>query len=151
MKNFWSATYYLSSFLVALLGSLVIIGWLNDYIFLIKIHPNFTPMQFNTALCFALLGLSLIFIRFKVTYFLLTTTFIIAFGTLIQWITGVDFGLDQFFITTQFGNNELFPGRMVPNSAVSFSLISIFLLLFKINNNYFTSRLMVAASFFACV
>ena len=38
------------------LGGMVMLGWLLRSAPLVRIHPDFNPMVFNTALCFALAG-----------------------------------------------------------------------------------------------
>ena len=42
--------------LLLLLGSIVMAGWWLEVRFLVRILPGYTPMVFNTALCFALAG-----------------------------------------------------------------------------------------------
>ena len=42
--------------MLVLLGALVISGWWFSSLTLVRVLPQFTPMVFNTALCFALAG-----------------------------------------------------------------------------------------------
>lgn len=49
----------IGSLLLLSLGISVCVGWYTHTEALLQIHPSFVPMQFNTALGFTLLGLSL--------------------------------------------------------------------------------------------
>jgi len=42
--------------LLVLLGGTVMLGWLLQLSPLVRVLPGFTPMVFNTALCFVLAG-----------------------------------------------------------------------------------------------
>src|SRR5260221_5435894 len=46
--------------LLALLGGVVMFGWWMQSSPLVRVLPGFTPMVFNTALCFVLAGRSLL-------------------------------------------------------------------------------------------
>ncbi len=89
-------------------------------------------MRANTALCFILSGLSLFFFQTDsqshskrlFAQMSATIVFFIALGTLIQYGTGLNFGIDEFLFKDTTPASILFPGRMAPISAVSFILIS---------------------------
>nr|WP_136250243.1 ATP-binding protein [Ningiella ruwaisensis] len=83
-------------------------------------------MQFNTALCFALLGMAGIIkvaISARVALVPVFICFSIAVLTLFEYLIHVDFGLDTLFFQPN-DTNMLFPGRMAPNTAVSFVAVS---------------------------
>ena len=41
---------------LVLLGGAVILGWHTHTLVLVQVRPSFAPMQYNTALCFFLIG-----------------------------------------------------------------------------------------------
>ena len=46
---------------ILILGCVVMLGWILRITALIQILPTLVPMQFNTALCFALIGSAALF------------------------------------------------------------------------------------------
>ena len=48
-----------------MLGLLVILGWHSHSIILVKIHPSFISMMYNTALVFLLAGLGMLALIFR--------------------------------------------------------------------------------------
>jgi hypothetical protein len=84
-----------------LVGLLIIISWNAHWQAILQMLPSSAPMQFNTALCFVLFGAGL---------FLLTTSRAImaswlggaaaffALLTLLEYLTGRDFNIDQIFL-----------------------------------------------------
>jgi hypothetical protein len=87
------------------LSLVVIAGWKLESVFLTQIHSNYPAMQFNTALCFGLAGLALLFLEFKIK---LTTKFaavwlgLLSGSTLLQYLTGLNFGIDLLFHENPF-------------------------------------------------
>jgi len=121
----------LCGLITAVLGLLVLFGWYTQNIALIQVHPNFAPMQYNTALGFLLGGLGLVSLTLKRS----PLSFILGFAclflggvTLIQYIFGVDLGLDEFFIKAYVNVKTTHPGRMAPNTALCFSLMGLVLI-----------------------
>ncbi|TAL63052.1 MAG: hypothetical protein EPN84_05515, partial [Legionella sp.] len=111
-----------------LLGLLVLIGWLNHWIFLIQIHPRFSPMQFNTALCFVLSGIALILLNNnlnKWSYIPIALVIIMAGTTLIEYTFNLNLGIDQLFIQAYLTNTPKYPGRMAPNTTMGFIFIAV--------------------------
>jgi CHASE3 domain sensor protein len=112
---------------VALLGLLVIASWYAHWRPVLQMLPDTAPMQYNTALCFVLSGAGL---------FLLTTSrtgiapwpcgaaALIALLTLLEYLTGRDFIIDEFFLKPYFEVATTYPGRMSPLSAACFIFIS---------------------------
>jgi PAS domain S-box-containing protein len=110
---------------VALLGGSVLIGWALDIAALRSIAPGLVEMKANTASCFVLMGLGLVFAHFRKTFavaevcsFVVIT---VAIVTLSQYLTGRNVGLDEFL----FGDSlsvamRLPPGRMAFATAVAF-------------------------------
>lgn len=53
----WAALIVrISASLLVLMGCVVMSGWAIQSPAIVQINPTFTPMQFNTALCFVLSG-----------------------------------------------------------------------------------------------
>jgi len=111
-----------------LLGVIVIVGWQTNNVTLVQVLPTFVPMQYNTALGFVLCGLGLLFTvyerpRFAVPVGVLAAT--IGVTTLLQYIFGFNFGIDQLFHDHDITVKTSHPGRMAPNTAVCFSLVGL--------------------------
>jgi hypothetical protein len=120
------------SIAVLAVSSVVLIGWMLKNSTLIQIHPSFVPMQFNTALCFAisaigvLLGLSG---RSSMSVVFGLTVMVISFLTILQYMLGVNFHIDQLFIDFYISTLTPFPGRMGINTAICFFISGLSLVL----------------------
>ncbi|RDH85701.1 MAG: hypothetical protein DIZ80_01890 [endosymbiont of Galathealinum brachiosum] len=115
-----------------LLGLMVLFGWYTNNSSLIQVSPEFVPMQYNTALCFVLSGLSAysIFKRKNVIASMFAfVTICIAILTLSQYVLITDFGIDQFFMQHAITVKSFYPGRMAPETAFSFIIVSSSLIL----------------------
>ncbi len=118
------------SCLVALLGLVVIIGWLTSNTLLIQISTQFAPMQFNTALGFLLVGLGLALTILKYRKLSLISGGVVAMLALLtlgEYIFQVNLGIDELFISHALQGDVLYPGRMAPNTAFCFLLIGLYL------------------------
>ncbi|PCI80779.1 MAG: hypothetical protein COB20_02680 [SAR86 cluster bacterium] len=119
---------FIGALFPAILGIVVLGGWHTQTEFLIQVLPSFVPMQYNTALGFLLAGIGFLALnvgRSSIAKVCAGLVGIIGGLTLIEYLSGVDLGIDQLFmehyITTQTSN----PGRMAPNTALCFTLVSI--------------------------
>ncbi len=116
-------------------ASLVLIGWWFRIEIFVTAVPGLAPMVFNTALCLALLGVGTIFVgmgRERSPVCVLAPSLVVALGgiVLVQHLTGLDFGVDEWFNTTRFADplgSE--SGRMAPNTALTLVLLGFALLL----------------------
>jgi signal transduction histidine kinase len=113
--------------LAILLGTLVLIGWAIHAALLIQVMPDLAPMQRNTAVSFALIGLALLGIvrrKPRLTLFGSTIAGTIAAASLFEYLLRIDFGIDEFlggaYITTQTSD----PGRMSPTTALCFIVLA---------------------------
>lgn len=90
-------------------------------------------MQFNTALCFLLLGSALFLSRYRsVSILLALTCFFVAFTTELQYIFDLDFGLDTLLIQApDVFDRVSHHGRMSPATAIAFCLTALTMLLGK--------------------
>ena len=115
----------IGAFLLLGMGLVVIYGWFIGSVSLIQIQPQFVPMQFNTALGFVLIGFSLLgFInhRRKLVKYLGLVLVLLGGLTLAQHIFGVNLGIDELFMKHYITIATSQPGRMAPNTALSFLL-----------------------------
>ena len=114
--------------LTTLLGLVVIVGWQTNNVTLVQVLPTFVPMQYNTALGFVMCGLGLLLIVFDRNRFAVPVGAIAALigsATLLQYIFGLNFGIDQLFHDHDITVKTSHPGRMAPNTAVCFTLFGL--------------------------
>ncbi len=107
------------------LGLMVLVGWYAHNVTLVQVHPTFVPMQYNTALGFLLCGAGLLFIVFnrpRMAGVVGGLAAVIGFLTLIEYSAGVDLGIDQLLMEHYITVKTSHPGRMAPNTALSFFL-----------------------------
>ena len=122
---------------LTLMGVFVMVGWFLQNPNIVQINPSFVPMQFNTALCFALSGVGFVFLRQKQNNIRLVISiilFAIPALTLIQYIFGINIGLDELFIQHTITVKTSHPGRMAPNTATCFILTAVVFLINRFQN-----------------
>lgn len=115
--------------LTSVLGLAVIVGWFLQDSALLRIHPSFEPMRFNTALGFLMSGAALLSFSWKrglMKPFGLASC-LLGILTFFQYVSGIDIGIDQIFV--QDAVSSTYPGRMAPNTALGFSFIGAAILL----------------------
>lgn len=111
--------------LSSILGLSVLFGWYTHNASLIQLSAVFVPMQFNTALGFLLSGLGLLLIiRGYRRAGAACGIFVLFLGllTLVEYVLGIDIGIDQLLMQHHITAETSFPGRMAPNTALGFSL-----------------------------
>jgi PAS domain S-box-containing protein len=114
------------------LGAMVLLGWYLHEPALIQINPAFVPMQYNTALGFALSGLALLGLAASCTRIaLISGSIVLLTGalTLIEYSFGVNLHIDQLFMEHYIDLMTLNPGRMAPNTALCFTLTGLAVLI----------------------
>jgi len=114
--------------LTALLGVVVIFGWHTGNTNLVQVLPTFVPMQYNTALGFVLCGFGLLFALFgKSRLAVVAGALAATVGglTLIEYVFGVNLGIDQLFHEHEITVKTSHPGRMAPNTALCFTLVGL--------------------------
>lgn len=143
----------IASMIVILVGCVVFVGWIFDIIILKSVYPGFVTMKANTAIGFLFAGIALWLLndeqssqqwRIAADIFSMIVT-LLGGLTLCQYIFGLDFGIDQLFFkeaSGAIGTSQ--PGRMAPNTALSFIFIGIALFLM----NKKTVRLFLFSHFF---
>ena len=118
--------------LPVLLGSIVIFGWHSHLTALIQILPEFVPMQYNTALCFIFAGTALLMLqleRLALSRAAATLCLLVASLTMLQYLASINLGIDEMFMEHYVTVQTPDPGRMAPNTALSFILTSACILL----------------------
>lgn len=107
------------------MGLVVVAGWHWHIETLVQIHPDYTPMQHNTALGFILSGIGLLAYLYNHSHItLISGTLVIATGllTLTEYLIDIDPGIDQLFMEHYLTTKSTFPGRMSPSTAITFIL-----------------------------
>ncbi|GEM_PF-1446062 len=111
-----------------LLGVTVLLGWYLHQPALIQVSPAFVPMQYNTALGFALSGLALLALSGAWRRTAALSGFavlLVGVLTLFEYLSGVDLHIDQLFMEHYIDLQTSNPGRMAPNTALCFSLTGL--------------------------
>lgn len=125
-------------------GATALIGWWLSRPLFNSVLPGLGTMKPNTALCFMVSGLSLAGLLAEsrrttggaINRFLLriqplaaTLLLLIAGSTLISYVLQMPTGIDKLFVPDDSPNSlRVFPWRMSPISAISFSLLAIAML-----------------------
>ena len=121
----WTTAVITAGCISAALGLLVLVGWYTHSVVLIQVLPAFVPMQYNTALGFFLCGAGLAALaygRLPVAIACGSVAGAVGVLTLAEYIFGVNLGLDQLFMEHYITVETSHPGRMAPNTALSFGL-----------------------------
>ncbi len=137
---------------VALFGLLIIASWYAHWRPILQMLRDTAPMQYNSALRFILLGTGLFLLttaRAKIAPWLGGAVLILTLLTLLQYLTGRNFGIDQIFFKPYFEFNRIYPGRMSPLAAVCFIFISVGIILVGANKKW--RHRLTAAGMLACV
>ena len=111
--------------LVILLGGIVLMGWFIESAPLVQLRPQLVPMQFNTALGFVFCGAGLLFLIYGRRQLAMSCgVFSLALGllTVLEYLYGLDFGIDQFFLEPFTAVKTTYPGRMAQATALAFIL-----------------------------
>jgi PAS domain S-box-containing protein len=127
------------------LGGVVLLGWVAGVQRLVQLLPSFPSMKANTAVCFVLLGSSLVLAQQErhesLRRALALVVVSIAAATGLEDIFGIDLRIDELLLQDTY--SKLAPGRMAPESFVNFTLLG--LALFSSRRSTWSSRLAYAA------
>lgn len=98
----------------------VMLSWKLGVESMVRVHPAWSPTQFNTALSCALLALSSLSlaVSWRTARILAGLAALLSGATGLQDLTGVSFGIDEIFHRHQFGETGALPGRMSVNSCL---------------------------------
>jgi PAS domain S-box-containing protein len=113
--------------LLIALSTSVLIGWYIHSTRLVQVSPEFAPMQFNTAFCFLLSGIALCLrgSHPRISGLLGALTLLFSSLILFQYVFQINLGIDTLFINPYINTRTFYPGRMAPNTAISFVLIGL--------------------------
>ncbi len=138
---------------VAGMGLLVLAGWLFDLDAFKSVLPGMATMKPNTALCFLLAGVALVLgsagivarhsnvesgtSQRRLDIGILSywagmaaaVVMLVSGLTMVQYITGADFGIDQLLFRDTRDAHTIFPGRMAEATALGFLFTGASLLL----------------------
>jgi PAS domain S-box-containing protein len=125
---------FVFSVVVALVGLLVLIGWIGDIVFLKSISPNWISMKANAAICFLLSGITLLLVNREqatrtgrtIASVMALIIFIVGTITLSQYIFSLNIGIDELIFKDRglvFEN--IAPGRQSPTSAAYFMIFGL--------------------------
>jgi len=121
--------------LLALLGGVVMLGWWMQSSPLVRVLPGFTPMVFNTALCFVLAGSALLTpVSDAVRYRRVTTAIggvlaIIAALVLAEHLLQTKLGIDWAPLHAWLNDSNPNAGRMSSGTACGFLMSGAVLIL----------------------
>ncbi len=118
------------------LGCSVIIGWQFDIVELKSVLPGLATMKANTAVGFLLTGLTLLLANKQLTQLRALISRVCAgmvtllgLLTLGEYMSGLNFGIDQLIFRDLQTPVASYPGRMSITAALNFSLLGIALLI----------------------
>ncbi len=150
------------SIIVAMVGFIVLLGWIGNIPILKSILPNWISMKVDTALCFLLSGITLILLirerpgRIRKILIPALSLIIILIGTvsLLEYIFHFNAGIDEFFFKDDIvANGTASPGRPAIQTAFCFILFGLSFLFGGINRSYLLifQWLNIAAGFIALI
>lgn len=133
----------LFSVAVTLIGLIGLLGWSLDIHLFKSVFPNLLPMRANAAVCFTLIGISLILQQHKEIKLTPKNAIAKMFGwivtlmgslTLIENMTGLDFQIDQLlFKDTTIVASIYGPGRIAPLTSLAFFFLGLSLILLDLS------------------
>lgn len=119
-------------FMVAL-GLTVLVGWFSHTPALIQFVPQLPPMTRNAAACSLLCGLALLMVVFRCPRWLTVVcagiVSAISILTIVEFVFGVNAGIDELLGSPYIPIRVSSPARMAPMAATCFALGSLGLLL----------------------
>jgi PAS domain S-box-containing protein len=126
----------LTGALAVAVGGLALVGWAFDIALLKSVLPGWVSMKPNTALCFVLVGLALLFAPGAAAFRLQPSAFssrlcallagVIGLLTLAEYTFGWNPGFDQWLFPEPAGAvGTSNPGRMAPDTALCFVLFAV--------------------------
>lgn len=107
-------------------------GWVFHISSLVQVVPEWAPMQFNTAICFAVLSLSALFLNCgRSALSAVCAALVFAFAAAITSQYPLDYisGIDTLFIEPFTIVKTSHPGRMGPNTGICIMLTAAALLI----------------------
>lgn len=135
-----------------LVGVAMMAVWLAEPVSFAERYPGFFGMKFNAAFAFLLIGIALLLAlaRYHVLPILLTVP-VFVYGTLAlsQHLFGLDLGIDELFHRPFVDIGTSVPGRIAPNTALCFMLVSLAVMLRALRGG--TDVLQIACAYISVV
>src|ERR1035437_10045810 len=128
----------------AVIGFLVLLGWIFNDPFLKTMNALYVTMKANTAVAFILAGVSLMLvldgkrdsIKYRIGIFFICAVAAISLLNVAEDVFGLRLGFDQLlFRDINNTAGTVNPGRMAPNTAVTFILLAVSILLMDMRDN----------------
>lgn len=120
--------HYVLALSVLAVACVVLFGWVIKSASVVQVRSDFAPMVVNTAISFFIFSLSFLIQQGKLqklSQYLSFSVGALATATLLQYLTGYGFGIDQFFGPAFYSIGVSSPGRMAISTAVCFLLLSL--------------------------
>ncbi len=127
----WRLTGFSAGLWCIIVGVGMIVFWLAEPVELAARHPEIFGMKFNAALAFTLLGGAFVaaLSGYRTLPFLAALpVFVYGVIALAQHVFGVDLGIDRLLYDPFTDIGTSVPGRIAPNTALCFILISLALM-----------------------
>jgi PAS domain S-box-containing protein len=134
-----------SAIFSTVVGTLVLLGWFTGAVSLTVLLPGLASMKVNTAICLALCGVSLWFMRPKDSESapresapifggcLASIVLVVGLTTLAEYFLHRSLGIDQLLVIDRFGDGHSVPGRMAPHTALCFVVLAVALWLIPLD------------------
>ena len=137
---------------VALVGLLMAVSWFAHWTAVLQFLPDATAMHFNTAVCFMLSGAALFLLptpHQKIAPWLAGAVSVVTLLTLLEYLTGRDFHIDEIFLKAYLGKGSTYPVRMSALSAFCFVFTGLGILLAAMKKPWL--QRLTATGIFACI
>jgi serine phosphatase RsbU (regulator of sigma subunit) len=111
--------------LTVALGLLTFVGWLSGVSVLASVRSKYIPMAPSTALCFSLIGVGITVqilrpISRWLPRLLAGVVFLVALAKLVEFLSGMRFDIDAWFVQNPGTFGAVQTGRMAPITALTF-------------------------------
>ena len=113
--------------LVVALAVLTLLGWISGLSLLASVRAGFIPMAPSTALCFLGISISLLLSNqapHGVSRWPAIVVLLVAAAKLVDVISGLHFGLDEWLVRNPAAFGGVSTGRMSPITALNFGLLA---------------------------
>lgn len=116
--------------LAVLCALLTFIGWISGLSLLASVRARYIPMAPSTALCFSLLGIGIVLhlqrpaLRW-LPRLLAGVVLVFAVAKLVEFLSGLHFGIDAWFVRNPEMFGEVPTGRMGPMTALDFAFTAL--------------------------